>query len=238
MDLSLCFQSEDIEFIWSFLNNLIGDAINKFVPTSSTSHNKQPIWFNSNIRHHIKCLRTLRCKFNKRPTDNNKMKNENSSNLLQAKITSAKANYESDLIMAFANNNNPRVYKYIRSLTKSHIIPPTLHYNCKIADSNIDKANMFNDYFYFVFTQAATNQSLPTENSSHLSSISITEEDVYNALINLDTSKAMGPDGIPPIVLSKCASVLCRPFHYLFSLILKYGYLLRDWKIHKIIPCF
>ena len=166
------------------------------------------------------------------------MKYENSSNLLQAKITSAKANYESDLIMAFANNNNPRVYKYIRSLTKSHIIPPTLHYNCKIADSNIDKANMFNDYFYSVFTQAATDQSLPIENPSHLSSINITEEDVYNALINLDTSKAKGPDGIPPIVLSKCASVLCRPFHYLFSLILKYGYLPRDWKIHKIIPVF
>ena len=111
VDLSLCFQSEDIEFIWSFLNNLIGDAINKFVPISSISHNKQPIWFNSNIRHHIKCLRTLRRKFNKRPTDNNKMKYENSSNLLQAKITSAKANYESDLITAFANNNNPRVHQ-------------------------------------------------------------------------------------------------------------------------------
>ena len=63
---------------------------------------------------------------------------------------------------------------------------------------------MFNIYFYSVFTQAETNQSLPTDNSSHFSNINITEEDVYNALINLDTSKAMGPDGIPSIVLSKC----------------------------------
>ena len=164
----------------------------------------------------IKCLRTLRRKLNKRPTDNNKTKYENSSNLLQAKLSSAKTNYESDLITAFANNNNSRVYKYIRSLTKSHTIPPTLHHNSMVADSDIDKANMFNDYFYSVFTQATTNQSFPIDNSSHLSNISITKEDVYNALINLDTSKAMGPDGIPPIVLSKCASVLYRPFHYLF----------------------
>ena len=126
---------------------------------------------------------------------------------LQAKISSAKTNYESDLITAFANNNNSRVYKYIRSLTKSHTIPPTQHHDSIVADSDIDKANMFNDYYYSVFTQAATNQSLPIDNSSHLSNISITEEDVYNALINLDTSKAMGPNGIPPIVLSKCASV-------------------------------
>ena len=68
--------------------------------------------------------------------------------------------------------------------------------------------------------------------------VSLKKMFICNALINLDTSKAMGPDGIPPIVLSKCASVLCRPFHYLFSLILKYGYLPRDWKIHKIIPVF
>ena len=107
-----------------------------------------------------------------------------------------------------------------------------------VADSDIDKANMFNDYFYSVFTQAATNQSFPIDNSSHLLNISITEEDVYNALINLDTSTAMGPDGIPPIVLSKCASVLYRPFHYLFSLVLKYSYVplegLEDSQDH---PC-
>jgi len=71
-----------------------------------------------------------------------------------------------------------------------------------------------------------------------LSNISITEEDVYNVLINLDTSKAMGPDGILPVVLSKFTSVLCKPLHHLFCLTLKYGYLPRNWKIHNIIPIF
>ncbi|MCY3929513.1 MAG: reverse transcriptase family protein [Acidobacteria bacterium] len=238
IDLSPCLQSEDIEFIWSYLNALIKDAIVKFVPTVPTCYNKQPTWFNSDIRHHIKCLRTLKRKLNKRPTNNNKVKYENSSNLLQAKISSAKANYESNLISAFANNNNSKIYKYIRSLTKSHSIPPTLHYNSISADSDLDKANIFNDYFYSVFTQAPTNYPTPSNISSVLSNISISEEDVYNALINLDTSKAMGPDSIPPIVLLKCASVLYKPLHHLFSLTLKYGYLPRDWKIHKIIPVF
>ena len=54
VDFLLCFQSEDIEFIWLYLNTLIKDAIYNFVPTSQTFHsltfyNKQPIWFNSNI---------------------------------------------------------------------------------------------------------------------------------------------------------------------------------------------
>ena len=111
--------------------------------------NKQPNWFNSNIRHHIKCLRTLWHKLNKHPTDYNKMKYKNSSNLLQTKISSA--NYESDLITSFASNNNSKVYKYIRGLTKSHTIPPTLHHGFIIADSDTDKANIFNDYFYSGF---------------------------------------------------------------------------------------
>ena len=48
----------------------------------------------------------------------------------------------------------------------------------------------------------------------------------------------MGPDGIPPILLSKCASVLYKPLHYLFNLTLKFGYLPCEWKVHKIIPVF
>ena len=90
-----------------------------------------------------------------------------------------------------------------------------------------------------MFTLGETNQSLPTDNWGHFLNISITEQDVYNALINLNTSKAMGPDGIATFnCFVKCASVLYRPFYHFFSLILRYHYFLRDWKIHKIIPVF
>jgi len=47
-----------------------------------------------------------------------------------------------------------------------------------------------------------------------------------------------GPDEIPPIVLSTCASALRKPLHYLISLSLDFGYLPADWKVHKIIPVF
>ena len=50
---------------------------------------------------------------------------------------------------------------------------------------------------------------------------------VYNALINLNITKATGPDNIPPIVLSKCASVLCKPLLPKFKLWLP-SYWLED----------
>jgi len=120
----------------------------KFVPTILTRLNKQPIWFNSEIYHHTNRLRTLKCKLNKHPTLNNKLKYENSSNLLQTKINSAKANYESNLISAFANTNNSKVYKYIR---KSHSTTPTMHYNSTTANSDLEKVNALNDYTFTLF---------------------------------------------------------------------------------------
>ena len=119
--------------------------------------------------------------------------------------------------------------KYIRSVSKSNSIPPTLHHNSISADTDSEKVNTFNGYFYSAFTQPPSYHLPPSHSATVPTSITITEEDVYNALIELEL---LAPaDHIPPIVLSKCMCTL----HHLFSLTLKYGYLLIAWKIHKII---
>ena len=209
--------------------------MNMFIPVAPIHYNKQHTWFNSDIQHHINCLRTLRCKLNKNPTNNNLVKYDNSTNPLHS---SAKDNYESRLIISFANTNNSKIYKYIRSVSKSSSIPSTMYSNSTSANTELEKANIFNDYFYSVFTQAPSDFSTPGSTAIVSINISISEVNVYNTLINLDITKASGPDSIPPIVLSKCVSLLCKPLHYLFSLSLKYGNLPTDWKIHKIIPIF
>ena len=122
-DFNPCFQSDDIEFVWSFISTLIKNAINQFVPMTVIHHNHQPKWFNSDIRHHIKCLHTLKRKYNKHPTNNNKVKIEESETLLQPKLSNAKSDYEARLVSTFANNNNPKIYGYIKSITKSNLIP-------------------------------------------------------------------------------------------------------------------
>ena len=71
-----------------------------------------------------------------------------------------------------------------------------------------------------------------------ISEITITEHDVYTALVTLDTTKATGPDEIAPIILKLCADVLYKPIHYLFSLSLKHGAIPSSWKTYKIVPIF
>ena len=87
-------------------------------------------------------------------------------------------------------------------------------------------------FIQFLIKILLTYHPLTFNLQDHSATLNITEADVYNTLVSLDTSKAMGPDGIPPIVLSKCALALYKPLHYLFNLPLQFSYLPCEWKGH------
>lgn len=45
-----------------------------------------------------------------------------------------------------------------------------------------------------------------------------------------------GPDGIPPIFVSACASALTTPLYYIYNKSLESGQFPREWKKAKIVP--
>ena len=63
------------------------------------------------------------------------------------------------------------------------------------ATQDIDKATLFDRYFYSVFSQSTYSlpkfEDMPSTNST-IDSINITEEEVYTALLSLDSTKATG----------------------------------------------
>ncbi len=59
-------------------------------------------------------------------------------------------------------------------------------------------------------------ESLPSP-SARLSRIEIDSSDVYQALIKLDQTKAVGCDKIPPSLLKHCATSLTEPITHIFS---------------------
>ena len=212
-----------------------------FVPKFKLKSSQSPKWFTSNIRHQIKCLRTLRKKYKSRPTEHNLLRIKTAEETLQASIQQAKANFEAKLVSNFAFSNDSKIFQYVRNLTKSASIPSTIFYDNTSASQDLDKANLFNKYFYSVFSRST--YSLPNfENmpraSVSLDSIYISEEDVYDVLLSLDPHKATGIDGISPAILKHCTSVLVKPLHYLFSYAIHYYSLPSEWQIHCITPIF
>ena len=68
------------------------------------------------------------------------------------------------------------------------------------------------------------------------SSLTFTDEEVYNELKALSTLKACGPDGVPPLRLLKSAEHITSPFTNLFNKSLSSGQLPLDWVSANVIP--
>ncbi len=66
--------------------------------------------------------------------------------------------------------------------------------------------------------------------------IKILKSEVFYALSGLNPRKAYGPDGVPPIVLKNCASVLTPCLVKLFRLCLSTSTFLSCWKYACVEP--
>ena len=67
---------------------------------------------------------------------------------------------------------------------------------------------------------------------SFIDHIALTEEEVYQGLMELDPTKAKGCDQLHKL----CADSLVHPLHELFTASLGNGILPSGWKTHKICP--
>ena len=111
----------------------------------------------------------------------------------------------------------------------------------RTASSPADIASMFNEYFTSVFSTKEHSDPTPTEPkpSDHaLCDVSLTTEDVSEALLALDPNKATDPDGIPCRLLKETARQIALSLTQLFNLALCCGTLPDDWKRANIIPVY
>ena len=146
---------DGVEMIWSKLKDINVNAISHFAPKVRLRSHQFPKWFTPEIRHHIKCLLTLRRKCKLHPTPSNLVALPSSERALQSKTRSAKLQFDSDLIYDLAITGCPNIYKYLRKLTNQHQLPPTIYHDSKTASSDQDKACMFNEYLHSVFTNSS-----------------------------------------------------------------------------------
>ena len=76
----------------------------------------------------------------------------------------------------------------------------------------------------------------PGRTYASLSTLSITVKQVRRIIKNLDSSKSSGPDGIPVIVLKKCAPELAPVLTKLFRRCMSSGNFPSCWKVASVVP--
>uniref|UniRef100_A0A1X7U1G9 Reverse transcriptase domain-containing protein n=1 Tax=Amphimedon queenslandica TaxID=400682 RepID=A0A1X7U1G9_AMPQE len=239
-DFTACMLSSDVDEIWSILKSALSEAVSHFSPSVTSRTRSHPKWFTPETRHKINRLHSLRRRHHRRPTwDTGERINKQEQDLLDH-ISAAKTTYESNLVSNSSPTNTSILSNYIKSITQTHSLPPVMFLDHLSFSDDVGKANPFNNYFYSVFSTFTSNNILSADTSpvDYLSNISFSAMDVYQALIKLDTSKAMGIDCVSPHILKNCAIALHIPIHHLFAQSLLYGKLPWEWKIHLITPVF
>ena len=202
------------------------------VPIKDTN---QPKWFNSTIRHKIKCLGTLKRKHNRHPTNNTMLKVTNLQEELQSMIAEAKSEFESNLALTYAHTNNNKIFQYISSIKGHDRHPNQMFYNKKKASTDSEKTQLFNDYFYSVFSssdQPINDFDTTPSSDDSLHDIVMSQSDVFDIFTSLDANKASGIDNISPKIFKHCAAPLLQVICHLFSTSLQNNSIPQERRIH------
>jgi len=109
-----------------------------------------------------------------------------------------------------------------------------------LVEDNAGKAALLSQQFASVFT--VDDGTMPAVGvvspEPKLSSVAVNESQVYWCLRNLDENTAPGPDGIPAILLRRCAFALKGPLVTIFSLSLRTGEVPQDWRDATVVPIY
>ena len=230
--------SIDSEKLWMCLKSEILEAYKLFVPKVKSSSFKYPKWFTSEIKHLFNCIHSLRRSIKKSSSITKANKLSSLELKVQSLIISAKEKYGANLIAAFSHKPKD-LYRHLRYLSKHTSMPQTLIYDSVSISHPKDKVEAFNRYFNSTFTTSdfvlPPLDQMPTP-LDQLSEITVTETDVFDALMALSPNKARGCDDISPHVLKYCSTSLTPPVTHLFHSCLSQSTLPHEWKVHKICP--
>ena len=126
-----------------------------------------------------------------------------------------------------------------QGLSKDDLIPPLINKEGNTATSSQNKADTLAQHFSGKITVKDPTRQAPViipRTNKILSKIDICESKIEKALANLDTSKAIGPDGVSPHTLRQCSKELAPFLAAIFKNCIKEEIWPKIWKSAKVIP--
>ena len=175
-------------------------------------HYRQPPWMTDSIKNKLKARAKLTKKYFKGGKKDSDLVQINAlSNECTKSILEAKEKYISQLSQKLIDpSTEPKTYwKIINRFVnnkKTPIIPPLLVSN-KIVSNFSEKANLFNKFFASQCTPLENNSSLPPfclKTDKSLSSLEISETDIFAIIKNLDPNKSHGWDNLSVRMIKLC----------------------------------
>ena len=177
----------------------------------------------------MKKVETLR-----RQSKTNTLKIQQLQTELSLSLSADQCNHETENFKSGIFSN---IQKYLKTIMKTSSIPTEVFLDDKSANTDIEKAELFNQYFQSVFSKNHHDYTL-TEGQPKLSMINFSELEIQLVLQSLDESKAKGLDRMGNNLLKKLSDSLPKSLHLIFNTIANKCYFPSFWKTSEIIPIF
>ena len=123
------------QIFWGNTKQVILESCRKFIPKANISLDPLPRWFNSDIRHQLNKLKTVKPCIRAKPTPYLATKLSHIEHLLASKIETAKEDYIANLTSIFRKQPK-KLYSYINSLSKIKTMNSLTYNGISISMSN------------------------------------------------------------------------------------------------------
>jgi hypothetical protein len=234
----IVLNTTSIDTAWLLWKKNVILILDKFVKKVRIKSGKNNAWLDADIVHLSNLKATARNKalksnnlsdWEKYRCLNNKMK----------KMVREKHNTFLEHCLDNIDVNPKKFWSLVSTKNKTKSIPDEINFNGTTASSPQHKAELFNQYFSSQFNNSLYDVPDVLEFvNDNLSSIVLSVDDVYQVMLDLDTSKCNGPDGIPIIVYKMCAHILAPSLCLLFNRSLLSGKLPMEFKVANVFPIF
>ncbi|CAM1329914.1 Uncharacterised protein r2_g3902 [Pycnogonum litorale] len=145
-----------------------------------------------------------------------------------------------ETVAAQAKSNPKSFWSYVKAKTKSRTgIADLKRSDGSKTTTDKEKADLLNTFLQSVFT-IEKDGDLPEmpkySYDTELNNMEIQVETVQKQLASLKESKAPGPDGISPRILSKLSDVLALPITIIFKKSMEEGKIPDEWRTANVTP--
>lgn len=220
----------------TFFYGALLEAIAKFVPSSTTKRNDRYPWWN-------KRLQALKNKRNKewkrfRATGFR----EQFENVMQQFMTLNEQLYGAYATrMKSAIKSNPSMFwRFVNKKRSNENSPKILRLGNTTSTNEKQQANLFVTFFSSNFHCSRSHHLVDRgRNTPEMDQVFLLDEyNVFCELLKINVKKGTGPDGVHPLVLKHCSSLIYKPLTAIFNESLQSGIFPDCWKRSSITPVF
>lgn len=242
-DWSICFFS-DVNDAATILGNSILGGMRRYIPNKSSYQKQQKVpWFNKRCKRAILAKNSAFLSFKRVSNEINKDIYISARNSCNSVVDHEKHRFDLKIQNRISSSNKGgrefwSIVKSVNSNFTRSNIPPLINNNGVPLVESKDKSNLLASIF-------ANNSNIDDTGcvppiipfvETRMGNIRFRNRNILPILTILNIHKSAGPDGIPPIVLNRCARTLVGPLRRLFQMSFSSGVFPEIWKSANITP--